>query len=85
MKLFQSTQPKRAATDNYLFLKGANGISIHAAQEGCDKESINIKVIHKRFQSTQPKRAATCGGENAVMHLFISIHAAQEGCDCLMA
>ena len=36
MLIFQSTQPKRAATatgvDDYIFTK----ISIHAAQEGCD-------------------------------------------------
>ena len=34
---FQSTQPKRAATDFLLSLKPTGAISIHAAQEGCDE------------------------------------------------
>ena len=33
---FQSTQPKRAATDYGILTAAAYTISIHAAQEGCD-------------------------------------------------
>ena len=33
---FQSTQPKRAATETMLDYAGTTRISIHAAQEGCD-------------------------------------------------
>ena len=80
-ELFQSTQPKRAATLNgwsqnlailYFNPRSPRGlrhfsqeatvtshsISIHAAQEGCDR-------IVKTF----------------AVNLHISIHAAQEGCD----
>ena len=34
-------------------------ISIHAAQEGCDKYLVSISLTDTLFQSTQPKRAAT--------------------------
>ena len=58
--LFQYTQPKRAATVA-LVLSGDLDkiISIHAAQEGCDKTPVFNLVKTTTFQSTQPKRAAT--------------------------
>ena len=34
-------------------------ISIHAAQEGCDRKESKSLLISMPFQSTQPKRAAT--------------------------
>ena len=37
--LFQSTQPKRAATFNQYSVDAVTAISIHAAQEGCDSSS----------------------------------------------
>ena len=56
-------------------------ISIHAAQEGCDKFQNGFHKFHKVFQSTQPKRAATELAQWANDSNGISIHAAQEGCD----
>ena len=56
-------------------------ISIHAAQEGCDRTTSWLKEIVKEFQSTQPKRAATADVQRAQVTAKISIHAAQEGCD----
>ena len=64
--LFQSTQPKRAATVINPAYTLQSFISIHAAQEGCDKIVTNCSHISLRFQSTQPKRAATA---NAAMTL----------------
>ena len=37
-KIFQSTQPKRAATVDYIVSATGLKISIHAAQEGCDSK-----------------------------------------------
>ena len=56
---FQSTQPKRAATDGQIKINPADTISIHAAQEGCDCGNKKPLYYKHRFQSTQPKRAAT--------------------------
>ena len=56
-------------------------ISIHAAQEGCDGDSVTITSTGKIFQSTQPKRAATEMEVAVKVNESISIHAAQEGCD----
>ena len=57
--VFQSTQPKRAATDNPLDVEWMVTISIHAAQEGCDVMTGASTSAAGTFQSTQPKRAAT--------------------------
>ena len=35
-QIFQSTQPKRAATNVHVTRQDRENISIHAAQEGCD-------------------------------------------------
>ena len=57
------------------------GISIHAAQEGCDLISLILMLSLRKFQSTQPKRAATVEEAKVAIKQAISIHAAQEGCD----
>ena len=57
--IFQSTQPKRAATGQSYAAAMAQAISIHAAQEGCDSMHLQCWVNWCKFQSTQPKRAAT--------------------------
>ena len=66
----------------------ANGIiptiiSIHAAREGGDLESL----IHLRedflFQSTPPVKAATCPAAVVPLAFAISIHAAREGGDSI--
>ena len=57
--VFQSTQPKRAATLTNWFVVFFADISIHAAQEGCDKVYRAGTGVVFIFQSTQPKRAAT--------------------------
>ena len=79
--LFQSTQPKRAATGTDIFMANYQQISIHAAQEGCDLLASIKTHILTGFQSTQPKRAATIVNTAVGIVPFISIHAAQEGCD----
>ena len=80
--LFQSTQPKRAATYKQLDTIRGNAISIHAAQEGCDIIGGVSVSDGSLFQSTQPKRAATIGVRaDYDWKEKISIHAAQEGCD----
>ena len=58
-RIFQSTQPKRAATFQLWLEKTGEVISIHAAQEGCDIKLRCPIRIPTLFQSTQPKRAAT--------------------------
>ena len=58
-EIFQSTQPKRAATCAAAAAAENFPISIHAAQEGCDLILQRYMVITLIFQSTQPKRAAT--------------------------
>ena len=80
--LFQSTQPKRAATIAREKAGLTQKISIHAAQEGCDRTIRTLDCTFPVFQSTQPKRAATEELTGAVKWVEISIHAAQEGCDC---
>ena len=81
---FQSTQPKRAATNDEITRRREAEISIHAAQEGCDKFVPLHRIFISSFQSTQPKRAATWGTINFnASRSNISIHAAQEGCDAV--
>ena len=80
--IFQSTQPKRAATggkdgDMSDFAK----ISIHAAQEGCDSyftwifQLLVIISIHAAQEGCDSIFFLKSGRAD------ISIHAAQEGCD----
>ena len=81
--LFQSTQPKRAATSKRIRRRKSCGISIHAAQEGCDKEELFAKVRDGNFNPRSP-RGLRLFDENYFKAMFgISIHAAQEGCDGL--
>ena len=56
--IFQSTQPKWAATLKDGMLIFYKNISIHAAQMGCDYETCDIIKPYRKFQSTQPKWAA---------------------------
>ena len=79
--LFQSTQPKRAATSI---------AAIYLLQESDFNPRSPRGLRHKkrtsyppalRFQSTQPKRAATMIAAPSLFQRIISIHAAQEGCD----
>ena len=79
--IFQSTQPKRAATTLSVEYNKKLKISIHAAQEGCDFDTFFIILFRFLFQSTQPKRAATTKRKHTDQWIKISIHAAQEGCD----
>ena len=57
--IFQFTQPKRAATGAGSEQSGACGVSIHAAQAGCDLLFFSTINTRTMFQFTQPKRAAT--------------------------
>ena len=79
--LFQSTQPKRAATN----WRRHNGT---AAVDFNPRSPRGLRPARKRaparkfeFQSTQPKRAATTRRRRMADKVIISIHAAQEGCD----
>ena len=81
--IFQSTQPKRAATAGFSAYFSDSEISIHAAQEGCDFKIAEYRYIINKFQSTQPKRAATDYETDLEISKDISIHAAQEGCDSI--
>ena len=58
-----------------------NIISIHAAQEGCDRRCLVLVRLTVKFQSTQPKRAATLFDNSLSLLQSISIHAARVGCD----
>ena len=46
IKVFQSTQPKRAATAKFKPLARRRSISIHAAQEGCDTGTFTSKSLN---------------------------------------
>ena len=57
-------------------------ISIHAAREGGDKNTIAVLSGYTGFQSTPPVKAATLERKRIGAHVVISIHAAREGGDC---
>ena len=82
--LFQSTQPKRAATNvlpsSVTISKDFNPRS----PRGLRQMGNVLFVVSPIFQSTQPKRAATYHSLPPVHNALISIHAAQEGCDAKM-
>ena len=81
-KIFQSTQPKRAATAVTEIKITAYGISIHAAQEGCDFDRIKRRRNHLcDFNPRSPRGLRPCASSRLFRSLQISIHAAQEGCD----
>ena len=52
--LFQSTQPKRAATHYILSGRDSSPISIHAARVGCDFSSINSSLSWGNFNPRSP-------------------------------
>ena len=56
-------------------------ISIHAAQEGCDKEEAALKDDKKNFNPRSPRGLRQRYEGMDLTDPFISIHAAQEGCD----
>ena len=79
--LFQSTQPKRAATIKSAPCTLSIKISIHAAQEGCD---CNHHCRYRRRHISIHAAQEGCDGlmlTRLNMPYIISIHAAQEGCD----
>ena len=79
--IFQSTQPKRAATA-YNYLRSAGSyISIHAAQEGCDFISQYFIRTIKNFNPRSPRGLRLEYVTDSINTSKISIHAAQEGCD----
>ena len=55
ISLFQSTQPKRAATKAILPYLDCKIISIHAAQEGCDSKSETRKDSLCNFNPRSPR------------------------------
>ena len=55
MNIFQSTQPKRAATRRLRPLRVPVGISIHAAQEGCDREAPRPQAAREDFNPRSPR------------------------------
>ncbi len=68
---FQSTQPKRAATQGKISERiDTLLISIHAAQEGCDRQSLSMRWNLLVFQSTQPKRAATAASARRFIYPY---------------
>ena len=56
-------------------------ISIHAAQEGCDKKLIKMQALAYNFNPRSPRGLRLAGGDTSKDSIIISIHAAQEGCD----
>ena len=79
--VFQSTQPKRAATIDLSGFDDAAFISIHAAQEGCDLPVFQ-KVLSRRYFNPRSPRGLRPPPPYCYNELRkISIHAAQEGCD----
>ena len=79
--LFQSTQPKRAATARRPAFTAWQAISIHAAQEGCDFNSRLQKWKYSDFNPRSPRGLRQDIAQKNVDIITISIHAAQEGCD----
>ena len=80
--LFQSTQPKRAATTNSCCITYLQNISIHAAQEGCDPTTDLIVLTDGNISIHAAQEGCDQPANNAgELGKLISIHAAQEGCD----
>ena len=79
--LFQSTQPKRAATAKAGLNLFRVIISIHAAQEGCDRELKKAVIYLSNFNPRSPRGLRPAPSPRCAVILQISIHAAQEGCD----
>ena len=53
--VFQSTQPKRAATGGLFMALELGSISIHAAQEGCDSATDETDSIRIYFNPRSPR------------------------------
>ena len=63
---------------------GGDGISIHAAQEGCDFAHSDSSTVTQDFNPRSPRGLRRNFRHCLRFHcLRISIHAAQEGCDGL--
>ena len=58
--IFQSTQPKRAATNHVGKLHSFTAISIHAAQEGCDNGRITGRRKRNYFNPRSPRGLRRC-------------------------
>ena len=79
--IFQSTQPKRAAT-TLCRTDCTEGMNFNPrSPRGLRRRAMINLASEKQFQSTQPKRAATAQDSFVTSYDKISIHAAQEGCD----
>ena len=78
---FQFTQPKRAATWFYRAFLGFGGVSIHAAQAGCDHHRGELPTHSDRFNSRSPSGLRLCSSMSCNCLLYVSIHAAQASCD----
>ena len=78
--MFQFTQPKRAATEAYIFGCAEVYVSIHAAQAGCDLPALKLPIM-----LSVSIHAAQAGCDLPALKLpimlSVSIHAAQAGCD----
>ena len=59
IRIFQSTPPVKAATNDAEFDGGKVKISIHAAREGGDAPFSKCRATSSIFQSTPPVKAAT--------------------------
>ena len=81
MLLFQSTQPKRAATSSIAADRFVRDISIHAAQEGCDWAELCCRYGAGNFNPRSPRGLRLHAFAMLGKLVQISIHAAQEGCD----
>ena len=79
--MFQFTQPKRAATTSKASTTPYSGVSIHAAQAGCDPSTHHRRVVERCFNSRSPSGLRPGGSCVARFYSVVSIHAAQAGCD----
>ena len=59
MRIFQSTQPSQAVTQQTPLLISPTKISIHTALAGCDIRLAEAMAQNWGFQSTQPSQAVT--------------------------
>ncbi len=73
--LFQSTQPKRAATFKGVTTCSYCDISIHAAQEGCDPRQIFLMLSAANFNPRSPRGlrlSRFCGTPKSLLLVFQS-------------
>ena len=62
--LFQSTQPKRAATCTVQYVHKKAGISIHAAQEGCDTRPLTCCTYSRIISIHAAQEGCDPGGQH---------------------